>query len=202
MLYARPVSANAPAEHHHAEEQSVSAGHELIEAGGPFAPLAFVEIVIVLTAVVLQIQWLTSSLIRAIDADALGAQIKKLVAANNVERAIKLCGAAPNSPITQFARKGLDARLHDKDARALMTEDLPKYKALARSSARLVIVVGAVGLVGSSVLVASGTEKFGEEFALHFGWVPVVIALLVVWNVRWWKTFVDGLELIFRAVCD
>ena len=65
-------------------------------------------------------------------------QIKKLVLTGNVDRAVKLCGAAPNAALAKVVRAGLTRanRGEQEVARALEEAILEVTPVIQRASAR------------------------------------------------------------------
>jgi hypothetical protein len=64
--------------------------------------------------------WMT----RNLNHKAFGEQIKKLILAGNGERAIKLCGAAPQSPVAVAVARTLAQRGRSEDLRDVYTSTL------------------------------------------------------------------------------
>jgi hypothetical protein len=172
--------------HHH-----VSALAALIELGGP---LAYLKLAVIAAAVAAEIGWSVRDNAQRIDAAALGEQFAKLIAANTIERAIKLCGAA-TGPLTTVARAGLEARLTGANAREAMREILPRNLASARMGLPAVLAVSALGFVEAALLLAKVIEEGANQGAEAF----MGIALLVIGGLalrsalRWnaWRTDLD-----------
>ncbi len=102
-LLARPVEGHA----------HVNDLETLVELGGS---LAYLKLGVIAVAVVAEMLWfMRDAAWKRINPSAFAVQVEKLVAADNVERAIKLCGVM-SSPLTTVARIGLEARLKGASA--------------------------------------------------------------------------------------
>ena len=89
----------------------------------------------------------------SVNAKAFLEQIRKLVAANNVDRAIKLCSAT-EAPVARVAKAGLN-RLHRGEAAVAqameetMTDTLPEVKTRIGALWSLANIATLVGLLGT-----------------------------------------------------
>jgi Na+/H+ antiporter NhaC len=174
-------------DHHH----HVSTLEALIELAGS---LAYLRLAVIVAAVAAQIVWLVRDNAQRVNAAAFAEQIAKLIAASNIERAIKLCDAA-RGPLTAVARVGLEARLKGANARDAMREILPRALASARSGLIAVLLLGALGFVEAALLLAKGLEEGSTEGAEVFmGSALLLIGGLAIRNgLRWgaWRTDLD-----------
>src|SRR6266850_17609 len=91
-----------------AAEEDMQALAEFIEKGGTFMYLNLVCSAITLAIIVERTVFFLGK--GSVNARAFLEQIRKLVAANNIDRAIKLCSAT-EAPVAQVARAGLQ-RVH------------------------------------------------------------------------------------------
>jgi len=168
-----------------------SALEAIVEVGGS---LAYVKLAVIVAAVVAEFVWLARDSARRVDPNAFSQQVAKLVAANNVERAIKLCHAA-KGPLTEVARVGLEARLEGRDARDAMSKIVPLALTSARSGLVATLLVSALGFVEAGVLFAKGIEEgAGGGVEAFMGLALLVIGGLAIRNgLRWgaWRTELD-----------
>jgi hypothetical protein len=104
-------------------------------------------------------------------------QINKLVRADNVERAVKLCDAAPGRPVAQLCRLGLEACREPgvpedggvERATMAMTQRLPALQATAMRDAVAAMVLG--GLV---------TAAGGATVLFRVNSLPVALPLVAM----------------------
>jgi len=106
-----------------------------------------------------------------INADAFMSQIHKLVDANNIDRAVKLCNAAPNAALPRVIRPGLACADGDAcEARGAVEEAVlevvPLLQKRARSLLGVAIIAACLGLLGSVIGLIrafSSLEHAGPE---------------------------------------
>jgi hypothetical protein len=155
----------------------------IVEVGGT---LAYLKLAVIVIAVVAQVWWFARDSTRRVNAAEFSHQVSRLVASNNVERAIKLSHAA-RSPLTEVARIGLKARLEGKSPRDAMNAVLPLALASARSGLVAALAVSALGFVEAGALLAKGMEEgSGEGVDVFMGLALVVIGGLAIRNgLRW-----------------
>ncbi len=158
-------------------DHHTSSPFEALIEGGPFVVAQFVFIVI---AGALQIAWLMRDASRRVNVVALGEQLKKLIAANNPERAVKLC-MANSGPSTRLALVGLNARIGGASARDAMREALPQMLREARAGLLPVLAIGVGAVVEGLVLVMEEPD----HLALVGGSVALVTVLVMANGVRW-----------------
>ena len=102
-----------------------------------------------------------------VNAGAFMSQIQKLVAANNIDRAVKLCNAAPNAALPRVIKSGL-ARA-DADASEVrgaieeaVLEVVPLLTRRARSLMGAAIVAAGLGLFGSVIGLIRSFSSLGQ----------------------------------------
>jgi biopolymer transport protein ExbB len=102
-----------------------------------------------------------------VNAGAFMSQIQKLVAANNIERAVKLCNAAPDAALPRVIKSGL-ARA-DGDASEVrgaieeaVLEVVPLLTKRARSFLGVAIVAAGLGLFGSVIGLIRAFSSLGQ----------------------------------------
>jgi len=129
--------------------------------GGPFM---YVNIFWFASAIAVAVERLVTLMFRYnLNAPPFMEQITKLVMAGNVDRAVKLCGAAPNSPLAKVVRAGLTRanRGEMEVAKALeesVLENIPHIGARIPWLWSLANIATLVGLVGT-VFGLIGTFK-------------------------------------------
>ena len=123
-----------------------------LEQGGPFMYFNMVTSVVVLAIIVDRLIFFFGK--SAVNARAFLEQIRKLVLANNVDRAVKLCSAT-SAPVAQVARAGLQ-RVHRGEiaiAQAIeeslvdVTPTLKKRVQVLWSMANIATLIGLLGTV-------------------------------------------------------
>lgn len=129
--------------------------------GGPFM---FINIFWLASALAVIVERLITLVFRYnLNAAPFMEQITKLVMAGNVDRAVKLCGAAPNSPLARVVRSGLTRanRGEIEVAKALeesILENTPRISTRIQWLWSLANIATLVGLVGT-VFGLIGTFK-------------------------------------------
>jgi hypothetical protein len=162
-------------------------------------PIAIVKVGVVVVAGVVQLAWLIRGMTARINVAAFAEQLTKLINATNAERAVKLCGIAPASPIARLARVGLEAQVAGASPRDAMEEALPRALKEARAGLAVVIAIGLVGQVDAGILVAQGVDRGGSGVAV-MGFAVVVLAVLGIWNAMRWVAWPRELGAIFRVI--
>ena len=100
-----------------------------------------------------------------INADAFMSQIQKLVAANNIDRAVKLCNAAPHAALPRVIKPGLVRA--DSEASEMrgaveeaVLEVVPLLTRHARSLLGVAIIAASLGLLSSVVGLIRAFSSF------------------------------------------
>ncbi|HEY2368522.1 MAG TPA: hypothetical protein VGH87_19130 [Polyangiaceae bacterium] len=170
----------------------------LFHAAGVWAPLTLGLLAVALIVNIVQLLRIFN---RRVNGEALGAQLKKLIAAGNVDRAVKLCRAAPTAVAAQVALIGLNARQRNENPHAPMIEARDRASQALRPGALAAIVVGAAALVESVLMVAEAVAKgfSGDEIGAILV-LPAVIGLLVAINAMMWRGVRRDVDAIIHAV--
>jgi biopolymer transport protein ExbB len=134
------------------EETFLQSIKEFFESGGFFMGVNAVASVVALAVIVDRIIVLGFRL--NIDAGRFMDQVQKLVMTNNVDRAIKLCGAAPSAALSRVVRAGLSRanRGEQEVSRALeeaVLEVTPQISRRIASLWSLANIATLVGLIGT-----------------------------------------------------
>jgi hypothetical protein len=126
----------------------------------------------------------------ALESEGFTTQINKLLRADNVERALKLCDAAGARPVAVLARVGLSACLQGGDiplegriehGRMAMSQQLPSMQARAlRDVVVALVVAGVVTLIGVVAALLVHDERQWMLAALVGAGVVDVLAVMVV----------------------
>lgn len=133
--------------------------------GGPFM---FVNIIWFASAVAVASERLITLMFRYnLNAAPFMEQITKLVMAGNVDRAVKLCGAAPNSPLAKVVRAGLTRanRGEIEVAKALeesILENTPHIASRIQWLWSLANIATLVGLVGTVFGLINTFKSLGD----------------------------------------
>ena len=110
----------------------------------------------------------------SIDGKAFMAQVQKLILANNVDRAIKLCAAAPNAALARVVKAGLMKahRNHREVARALeeavieitpqVSQRIPGLWSLANVATLVGLIGTIVGLIGTFRGLGAATPELKQ----------------------------------------
>jgi biopolymer transport protein ExbB len=126
---------------------------EFFREGGPFMVVNLVTSVVALAIIVERIIVLAFRL--NLNAAPFMEQVQKLVASGNVDRAVKLCGAAPDAALSRVVRAGLAraGRGEQEVGRALEEAVLEVTPAISRrisalwSLANVATLVGLIGTI-------------------------------------------------------
>ena len=162
------------------------ASHEspsMLEGFAEMGIIGKMEVIFIFIACFVQVALVLRQMRLRIQAPAFCAQIQKLVAAGNVERALKLCAAAPSSPVVILIKMGLEANQNKQSARAAMNAAYPRVLAATRAGLvpALVLAALAVGM-GAVLIVESGVANIA---IFPLGVVAIAGALNAMWFVAW-----------------
>lgn len=126
---------------------------EFFEKGGPFM---FVNIVTSAVAIAIVVERIIALAFRLnLNAGPFMEQVQKLVLSGNVDRAVKLCGAAPNAALSKVIRAGLTRanRGEQEVSRALEEAVLEVTPAISKriqplwSIANIATLLGLIGTI-------------------------------------------------------
>jgi hypothetical protein len=121
------------------------------------------EVLFICVACFVQIASVARQMRLRIDARAFCEQIRKLLAAGNADRALKLCAAAPASPVAILVKTGLEAAKSSQSARDAVSAAYPRVLAATRGGLLFVLVTAAVALCAGAVLIAQdGIENIAS----------------------------------------
>jgi biopolymer transport protein ExbB/TolQ len=102
-----------------------------------------------------------------INAVAFMSQIQKLVAANNIDRAIKLCNAAPTAALSRVIKAGLERA--DGDALQIKGaideaafEVLPLLQKRSRALLGVAAIAACLGIFGTAIGLIRAISSFGH----------------------------------------
>jgi hypothetical protein len=166
-------------------------------------PYAQLQIAIIILALCVQLAWLARDFPRRMNVHAFGDQIRRLIDAKNVERAVKLCGAAPKAIASRLARIGLEARLAGTSATRAMEEAVPGLMREAISGTGLVSVIGMLGITEGLVLVFRGVQDGAErDFHVQVGIPLALLALATALNMSRAQSWRRELQSIMHATRD
>jgi biopolymer transport protein ExbB len=141
---------------------------QFLEEGGPFMYINLVTSVIVLAVIIDRLIFFFGK--SAVNARAFLEQIRKLVLANNVDRAVKLCSAT-SAPVAQVARAGLQ-RVHRGEiaiAQAIeeslvdVTPLLKKRIQILWSLANIATLLGLLGTVRGLIIAFAAVAAAKPE---------------------------------------
>jgi biopolymer transport protein ExbB/TolQ len=141
---------------------------QFLEQGGPFMYINLVTSVVVLAIIVDRLIFFFGK--SAVNARAFLEQIRKLVLANNVDRAVKLCSAT-SAPVAQVARAGLQ-RVHRgeiaiaqaiEEALVDVTPVLKKRIQVLWSMANIATLIGLLGTVTGLIKAFSAVTAAKPE---------------------------------------
>lgn len=141
------------------------------------------ELIFVFIACAVQIVMFARDMRLRIQASAFCEQIRKLVAAGNPERAMKLCAAAPASPLAFLVKIGLEANKSKQSARDAMTAAYPRVLSAARGPLLFALVAGALAVGVGAVLVAE--DGFAYIVTVPLGVAGILGALTAMRFVAW-----------------
>jgi len=163
-------------------------------------PFAYVQLAIIIAVAGLQAAWLVRDQQRRVNAFQFGEQIRKLLAAHNADRALKLCAAA-RSPITELARLGVETHVKGGDVRATLDAAVPALLKQARSGFPLVIALGLLANVEGIVLLARGFEEGAHGDFVWQALVPLsFLGFLTILNAQRWLGWERDLTTIREMV--
>jgi biopolymer transport protein ExbB/TolQ len=137
----------------HREAEMIQTLAEFFKEGGPFM---FVNVVVSAVSIAIIVERIVVLAFRLnLNAAPFMEQVQKLVLSGNVDRAVKLCGAAPNAALSRVIRAGLTRanRGEQEVARALeesvleVTPLISKRVAPLWSLANIATLVGLVGTI-------------------------------------------------------
>lgn len=187
----------------HAQEAADAEAHgsffeTLFHAAGVWAPLTLGVLAVGLVVNIVQ---LVRMFPRRVNGEALGAQLKRLLLAGNADRAVKLCGAAPDAIAAQVALVGLNAREHNANPYGPMIAARDEAIQALRPAALAAIVLGAGALVESALMVAAAVSKGfpGDEIGAILI-VPSLLGCLVAINAMMWRGVQRDVDAIIAAV--
>lgn len=140
--------------------------------GGPFM---FVNLFFLTAALATIVERVIVVVFRlSLDSKAFMAQVQKLILANNIDRAVKLCAAAPNAALARVIKAGLMKanRSHREVARALeeavievtpqVSKRIPGLWSLA-NIATLVGLIGTItGLIGTFAALGAASPEMKQ----------------------------------------
>jgi biopolymer transport protein ExbB len=146
---------------------------QFLEQGGPLMYINLITSVVVLAVIIDRLIFFFGK--SAVNARAFLEQIRKLVLANNVDRAVKLCSAT-SAPVAQVARAGLQ-RVHRgeiaiaqaiEEALVDVTPMLKKRIQILWSLANIATLLGLLGTVRGLIMAfaAVGAAKPEERSTL------------------------------------
>jgi hypothetical protein len=179
-------------------EQHGNIFETLFHAAGVWAPLTLGVLAV---GFIVNLVQLTRMFNRRVNGEALGGQLKKLILAGNVERAVKLCGAAQNAVAAQVALVGLRARERNEDPYGPMSEARDRVLQAIRPGALAAIVLGAAALVESALMVVAAASKGfpGNEIGVILI-LPSLLGLLLAANVSMWRGVQRDADAVMAAV--
>jgi hypothetical protein len=179
-------------------EQHRSFFETLFHAAGAWAP---VTLGLVAIAFAVNIAQLAGIFNRRLNGEALGAQLKKLISAGNVDRAVKLCGAAPRAVAAQVALIGLSARQRNEDPYPPMVDARDRAIQALRTGSLAAIGIGAAALVESVLMVVAAVSKGfpGDEIGAIVA-LPSILGFFVAVNWMMWRGVQRDAEAIIDAV--
>jgi len=132
---------------------------EFFREGGPFMYINLLFLTVALAIVTERVITILFKL--DINAGAFMAQVQKLILSNNIDRAIKLCSAAPNAALSRVVRAGLARanRGQREIARALeetvievtplVSRRIPSLWSMANIATLVGLIGTIVGLIGT-----------------------------------------------------
>jgi biopolymer transport protein ExbB len=137
---------------------------EFFREGGPFMVVNLVTSVVAVAIIVERILVLAFRL--NLNAPPFMSQVQKLILSGNVDRAVKLCDAAPNAALSKVVRAGLTraGRGEQEVARSLEEAVLETTPAISRRIASLwslANIATLVGLIGTIVGLIGTFKSLG-----------------------------------------
>jgi biopolymer transport protein ExbB len=131
-------------------------------------PLMFVNLLLLGFAIAVAVERIIVLVIRFnLDAGPFMEQITKLVLTGNVDRAAKLCAAAPHAPLAKVIAAGLRRadRGEPETARAVeeaIVEQTPRVTARIAWLSSLAVIAALLGLIGTVLGVIDALEAVGS----------------------------------------
>jgi hypothetical protein len=167
--------------------------------GGPFTAMDMAGLTAVGVAFVAQMSWFVRDARLRLDAKAFGEQLRKLVAADNADRAIKLSRAAAGRPAADFACEILEGRAaRGEGVEPVLRETLRRARRGLAAVSALTCVAVLVAVAALVLEVRSGTAL--EQPAMWA--LPVPLLVISVRNGMRWGGWREELRTIMRAVGD
>lgn len=170
----------------------------LFHAAGVWAPLTLGVLAI---GIVANFVLFYRNFNRAVNGVALAQQLKKLVDADNIDRALKLCRAAEGAVATQVARAGLEARMQKQDSYAAMDAARTRIIDALRKGHVITLGLGVAALIESGVMIAAAVSKGfpGNEIGA-IAVLPAVLACVMLVNVMRWNGMQRDLDVVIDAL--
>jgi biopolymer transport protein ExbB len=137
-------------------------------------PLMFVNLFLLGFAIAVAVERILVLVFRYnLDAGPFMEQITKLVLTGNVDRAEKLCAAAPHAPLAKVIAAGLSRadRGEPETARAVeeaIVEQTPRVTARIAWLSSLAVIAALLGLIGTAFGVIDALEAVGSVPADHW----------------------------------
>ncbi len=165
----------------------------------PLSPVELAGITVVVVALAAQVLWFILEAQRRLNVEDFAAQLRKLVAAGNPERALKLAEAASGRPAGDLARAMLAARAGEGGG---FEQAFPRVLADARRGLVAALAVGGVGLLGGGAALLVGLA--GGASRPPVGLVIALLGLLVfsLRNGTRWTAWPTELTRIRLALSD
>jgi hypothetical protein len=186
---------------HAADAEAVQHGsffETLFHAAGVWAPVT-IGVFVVATAI--NIGFLAQMMNKRVNGNALGMQLKKLIAAGNAERAVKLCHAAEKAFAPQIALIGLNARMRNADHYTPMLEARAGILAVLNRGIAISLAFGAAALVESAVMFAEALSKgFPTNELGAIAFLPTMLGVVLAMNVMQWSAAKRDIEAVIDAV--
>lgn len=150
-----------------------------------------IQFMLIVVVCVMQLAVFVRVSMRRVHVGAFASQLRKLVDAGNPERALKLCAAAPGSPVTFLAKIGVEAHMHHGNAYEAMRAAYPNVLRAARSPLLMAIGFGAVAFADGLVLVVANPGTIAS-------WPLLLLSALGAANILRRRAY--GREL--AQICD
>jgi hypothetical protein len=164
-------------------------------------PFAYVQLAILVVVAVFEAVVFVLNSQRRVNAFQFASQIRKLVDANNVERAFKLCAAAPNAYAVRLAKIGLEARARNASMRDAMHAELPSLLASARAFLLPAVAIGALACAEGVVLLVRGVEgQATGEFDGEVLGPLILLALATAANAARWGAWRRDLDEVVTVL--
>ena len=193
MITFVPHEGKTEAEAHHA-----SFIHALFDAAGVWAPIT---LALVGGAVLINVKLLYDDLRLRVNVVPFAEQMKKLLAADNADRAVKICRAIETTAAAKVALAGLESREHKNDARAAMLDVRARYVSMMRKGLFIALGLGTIGLIESAVMVVAAVEKeFPQNEVTAIAVLPALLACVMVVNAVRFGSFQRDLDVIVDTI--